>query len=106
MTEPRIPCYDLTVRFDCEDVVRRCLSSGRIGAYFRVEVEGTIEAGDCVRLMKSHSDGVAIKTINLLYVGKGSRADYDRALSLEVLPESWRSYFEKRGFTNHPELGV
>ncbi len=106
VTEPRVPCYKLNVRFGRKDVVKRFLASGRSGVYFGVEKEGMIETGNEVHLISADPAQVAIQTIHQLYVGKGSRSDHERAVSLEALPESWRSFFEQRGFRTRKETGA
>ena len=106
VTEPRVPCFKLNVRFGRKDVVKRFLASGRSGVYFGVEKEGMIETGDEAHLISAHPAQVAIQTIHQLYVGKGNRSDHERAVSLEVLPESWRSYFEQRGFRTQKGTGA
>jgi MOSC domain-containing protein YiiM len=105
-TEPRVPCYDLNVKFDRKDFVKRCLESGHSGVYFKVKSEGRLQVGDSFELADAHPARVALQTILNLYVGKGSRADYERVVSLQALPEPWRAFFEKRGFTDQPETGV
>jgi len=36
VTQPRIPCFKLGIRFDRSDIVKRFLQSGRTGFYFAV----------------------------------------------------------------------
>ena len=36
VTQPRLPCYKLGLRFGREDMVKRFLASGRTGYYFAV----------------------------------------------------------------------
>jgi len=41
ITQPRMPCYKLELRFDRDDMIKRFLASGRSGFYFSViEREG------------------------------------------------------------------
>ena len=42
MTEPRLPCYKLGVKFGREDLVKRFLQSGRTGFYVAVLHEGEV----------------------------------------------------------------
>ena len=49
-TQPRMPCYKLGVKFGRMDVVRRFLTSGRPGIYFKVLLEGEVEAGESIEL--------------------------------------------------------
>ena len=103
VTEPRVPCYDLNVKFDCKDIVKQLLASGQSGAYFSVIKEGMLEAGDSLVLKSAHPGRVAIQTVYRLYVGAGSRNDYDRVVSLDALSDSWRTYFQQMGHSNKLE---
>jgi len=49
VTQPRLPCYKLGIRFGRADMVRRFLASGgRSGFYLAVLEEGAVAAGDPV----------------------------------------------------------
>ncbi len=43
VTEPRMPCFKLTIRFEREDIVKRFLQSQKSGLYFGVVQEGTVQ---------------------------------------------------------------
>jgi MOSC domain-containing protein YiiM len=100
VTQPRLPCYKLGVRFQSDDMVRRFLASGRTGFYFAVSREGDVGAGDVITAISRHADTVAVSEITRLFVAKRySRGDVDsvrRALCVEALPESWKDYFRER----------
>src|SRR5690242_14493276 len=51
VTQPRLPCYKLGVRFGSDDMVKRFLASGRTGFYFAVTREGEVGAGDQIHLL-------------------------------------------------------
>jgi len=53
VTVPRLPCYKLGVRFGRLDMVKRFWRSRRCGFYLSVTHEGTITAGDPIRLTKT-----------------------------------------------------
>src|SRR3954471_9195861 len=46
VSQPRLPCAKLGLRFGDGTMVKRFAEAGRPGAYFRVVVEGEIGAGD------------------------------------------------------------
>jgi MOSC domain-containing protein YiiM len=48
VTEPRMPCFKLAIRFDRPDIVKRFMRSGRTGFYVAVLREGDIGAGDVI----------------------------------------------------------
>jgi hypothetical protein len=62
-----------------------------------------LEVGNSLMLKFAHPDKVAIQIVYRLYSGAGARNDYDRALTLEVLPGSWRTYFQQMGHSNKLE---
>jgi MOSC domain-containing protein YiiM len=44
VTQPRLPCFKLALRFDRDDIIKRFLLSRRSGFYFSVIEEGTVSA--------------------------------------------------------------
>lgn len=97
VTQPRMPCYKLGVRFGREDMVKRFLRSGRTGFYFAVEREGEIGAGDSiVRIARGEHD-ITVADITRLYINdKTDLPVLRRVVELEALPEDWREYFRER----------
>src|SRR3954453_5885925 len=45
VTQPRMPCYKLGIRFESDQMVKRFLASGRSGFYVAVVQEGEVGAG-------------------------------------------------------------
>jgi MOSC domain-containing protein YiiM len=58
VTQPRMPCFKLQIRFGRLDIVRRFLRSGRSGFYLAVTREGEVEKGDEIAL--AASDGMTV----------------------------------------------
>ena len=56
VTQPRMPCFKLTIRFGRADMIKRFYRSGRSGFYLAVAKEGEIGAGDEISLL-SRDDG-------------------------------------------------
>jgi MOSC domain-containing protein YiiM len=100
VTQPRLPCYKLGVRFGSDDMVKRFLASGRTGFYVAVVREGEVGAGDEIKTIAREPNGVAVSEITRLYVAKrfgdAEIAVVRRALRVEELPESWKEYFRER----------
>jgi MOSC domain-containing protein YiiM len=46
VTQPRLPCYKLGIRFQADDMVKRFLASARTGFYLAITREGEVGAGD------------------------------------------------------------
>ena len=100
VTQPRLPCYKLGVRFQADDMVKRFLASGRTGFYFAVTREGEVGAGDEIELIARDPNAIPISEITRLYLAKRYGDDdvtsVRRALRVVALPESWKEYFRER----------
>jgi len=100
VTQPRLPCYKLGVRFQSDDMVKRFLASGRMGFYLAVTREGEVGAGDEIKVIARDPNNVPVTDITRLYIAKryGNEeiASVRRALEVEALPESWKGYFRER----------
>ena len=100
VTQPRLPCYKLGVRFQSEDMVKRFLASGRSGFYLAVTREGEVGADDRISVITRDLNAVPVSEITRLYVakryGKEEVTSVRRALLVDALPESWKGYFRER----------
>jgi MOSC domain-containing protein YiiM len=99
VTQPRMPCYKLGVRFQIDDMVKRFLASGRLGYYVAVTREGEVGAGDEIQVIAQDPNAVPVSEIMRLYVAKkyGDR-DLDsmrKALQVPSLPDGWKDYFRE-----------
>ena len=97
VTEPRMPCYKLGIRFGRSDILKRFLASERTGFYLSVKQEGEVGAGDAINLIEHAEDSVTVSDITRLYGReKNNRELLVRATQVAALPESWREYFQRR----------
>ena len=100
VTQPRLPCYKLGVRFQSDHMVERFLTSRHTGFYFAVTREGEVSAGDEITAIARDPNAVPVSEITRLYVEK-TYGDADvisirRALQVAALPESWKSHLRER----------
>jgi MOSC domain-containing protein YiiM len=97
VTEPRMPCFKLGIRFNRMDMVKLFLKSQRTGFYFGVVEEGLVQSGDQIECVVKHHDGLRIADVTRLYTtDKTNEALLRRAVSVDALPESWRGRFEQQ----------
>jgi MOSC domain-containing protein YiiM len=97
VTQPRMPCYKLGIRFGRPDILKRFLKSGRTGFYFSVAVEGEVGAGDDIQAIVRSEENLTISdVVNLYTVDSENQELLRRATQSSSLPESWRDYFRKR----------
>ena len=97
VTEPRLPCYKLGVKFRRNDILKRFLASARTGFYLAVLAEGEVGAGDEIELIERDENNVSIADIIRLYAR--DRRDVEtmrRAIAHPSLPESWRDQFRQQ----------
>ena len=97
VTQPRMPCYKLGVRFGRMDIVRRFMASGRPGIYFKVSKEGEVKTGNKVKIIRRDKNNVTVRDIVRMYVG-GHR-DIEvmrRAVKIGALPEGWKYEFQQK----------
>ena len=97
VTEPRMPCYKLGIKFGRSDIVKRFLASERTGFYFAVLQEGEVGMGDPMELIERSKDSLKISDVTALYTHeKHNTGLLRRAIEVETLPDSWKSYFRHR----------
>jgi MOSC domain-containing protein YiiM len=100
VTQPRLPCYKLGVRFQSDDMVRRFLASARTGFYFAVTQEGEVGAGDEIAVIARDPNRVPVSEVTRLYIaksyGQAEVSSIQRASRVKALPESWKAYFQQR----------
>jgi len=65
VTQPRMPCYKLGVKFGRMDIVWQFMDSKLTGIYFRVQKEGEVGAGDAIELIGRDENNVTVKDIVL-----------------------------------------
>ena len=94
VTEPRMPCHKLGIKFGRTDIIKRFLASRRTGFYFAVVREGTVGAGDAIELIRREQQEISVADITRLYAfEKDDVKGLRRAIRVEALPENWKGYF-------------
>jgi MOSC domain-containing protein YiiM len=67
VTEPRMPCFKLGVRFGRADMPKRFLQSQRSGFYFGVVEEGQVQAGDTLERLSKNPEALRVADVTSLY---------------------------------------
>lgn len=97
ITQPRLPCYKLGIRFGDPALIARFLASNRPGFYLAVLEEGEVAADDAVELV--HMDETRLTVTELLQLMVHDKTNRDlmrRALSVRHLAAILRKKFENR----------
>lgn len=100
VTQPRLPCYKLGVKFQSDDMVKRFFASRRTGFYVAVLQEGDVATGDEMTRVAADPDGVPVSEITRLYGTKryagSDMSSLRQILRIAAVPESWKEYFRSR----------
>jgi len=97
VTQPRMPCFKLGVRFGRDDMVKRFLHSGRSGFYLAVVREGEVTSGDALEVVGRDAHGVTVADVASLYSSDRHNEELlRRAVEVPALPEGWKEDFKRR----------
>ncbi len=97
VTQPRLPCYKLGIRFGDPHMVKAFLSSQRPGIYFAVLAEGRVGAGDPIELVHRDERHVSVTDMLALILDKHpAAADLQNILGIPGLAAVWREEFRSR----------
>ena len=100
VTQPRLPCFKLGIRFDDGLMVKRFLASGRSGFYLSVKKAGEVGAGDEISVIARDPERISIADFNRLYVAKThtqeDAATMARLIKIPALPQDWKDYFNEQ----------
>ena len=97
VTQPRLPCYKLAVKFGRDDIIKRFLDSRLTGFYFAVLKEGEVGAGDSIETISRDVNELMVADVTRLYLDdKDDREKLERALTVNALPDSWKTHFERQ----------
>ncbi len=96
VSQPRMPCFKLGIRFNRPDIVKHFWISGLSGIYFSVVDEGEIGAGDAMERIEAAQDSVTVADVVRMY--RGDEADRDKLVKASrlPLPGGWKVRIEER----------
>ncbi|KZX69814.1 molybdenum cofactor sulfurase [Vibrio sp. HI00D65] len=103
VSQGRMPCWKLNVRFDQHDMAKRLQDTLRTGWYFRVLEEGEIGAGDEIILCeRPYPDWSLARIMGAVFTGS---LDKDLLSQMTELPlvESWGALIARRLETSKVE---
>jgi MOSC domain-containing protein YiiM len=96
VTQPRMPCFKLNLRFDRYDMVKRFWQSGRSGIYFSIVEEGDVAVGDEIRKISVGPEEVSVADVVRLYQGVETREElFTRAMRAPI-SGSWKKEIQER----------
>jgi MOSC domain-containing protein YiiM len=103
VTQPRFPCMKLNMRFNDPFMVKLFTQQKRNGIYFKVVEEGTIQAGDTIKLIETSVYNISIADVVECYNNRGQNQQrVKEILAISYLPKMLKKDFEE--FIETPKL--
>jgi len=97
VTQPRLPCYKLGIRFGLPGMVRMFLQAGWPGIYFAVAEEGTVGPGDAIERVADGENRITVAAMFRLVLDQDADpAELRRLLEVRALAAVWREELEAR----------
>jgi len=98
VSQPRLPCKKLNMKFGRADMGKHFLKSGRLGFYLRVRRDGVLETGDTItKIVAADADAPTIAELaRLETTAKHDRALLERAAQCTALSQSWRKGYTEQ----------
>jgi MOSC domain-containing protein YiiM len=106
VTQPRMPCYKLQVRFNRPEMTKVFYRSRRFGFYLKVLREGALQADAPITIVQRDPNAVSVADLIAIYTGETNDRDlFQRAIAVEALPEAWREELQQRA-AHHQKSSV
>jgi MOSC domain-containing protein YiiM len=97
ISQPRQPCYKLTIRYSVPEMLLKVQKTGFTGFYFRVLAEGLVSRSDKLALLHRHPQKVTVSYANrIMHHEKENIEGMERMLEVEELSVNWKQTFQKR----------
>ena len=96
VTQPRMPCYKLGLRFERADMVKRFWQSGRSGIYFSIVQEGELAAGNTLEKVAEGPEPITVADVVRLYKGEEWSSDLRGRALRSPLRGGWKQGIQAR----------
>ncbi|MBT2293364.1 MOSC domain-containing protein [Paenibacillus albidus] len=97
ISQPRQPCFKLSVKYGLPELPLRVQETGYTGYYFRVLEEGQVDPQDELILRERHSAGRTVAYANrIMHQDKDNRSGIEALLAVDALSASWQATLRKR----------
>jgi len=97
VTQPRLPCFKLGIRFDDPGMVKSFVQAGKPGIYFAVLEEGVVGSGDPIERIAEDGSRISVAEMFRLVLDRDpAPAALRRLLGVPSLAAVWRKELEER----------
>ncbi len=96
VTQPRLPCFKLGIRFGSEDIMKKFFVSTKSGIYFKVLEEGEVRAGNEIKLVRRDENNVTVYDVMNMYGDERNHKEVlERAIRISSLPDGWKEHYRQ-----------
>jgi MOSC domain-containing protein YiiM len=96
VTQPRMPCFKLGIRFGRADMIKLFWKSGRPGIYFAVAKEGELGVEDEIELVEEHPAQVAVADVVKVYKRQTTDPEMYARVMEAPIAGSWKEEIRER----------
>ncbi|GJM75985.1 MOSC domain-containing protein [Paenibacillus macerans] len=97
VSQPRQPCYKLSIKYDAPDMPLTMQKTGFTGFYLRVLEEGLVSKADGLTRISRHPRAITVTYANrIMHHEKEDIAGIKKILEVKELSVNWRATFVKR----------
>ncbi len=96
VTQPRMPCFKLNLRFDSSVMVKLFWQSGFSGIYFGIVEEGEIAAGDPIELLERPPNSVTVAEVVSAFKGETEDGSLIERVLAAPISGSWKQEILER----------
>ena len=104
VSQPRMPCFKLALKFGRVDMVKRFWLSGRSGIYFSIVEEGELAAGDDIIPVSRVANGITVAELLRLYRDPSPDPARIQVALDAPLSGSWKTELRGRLYGEDPSI--
>jgi MOSC domain-containing protein YiiM len=96
VTQPRMPCFKLAIRFERADMLKLFWRSGLSGIYFAIVQEGELGVEDDIELVEEHPAQVAVADVVKVYKRETTDLEMYARVMQAPIAGSWKEEIRER----------
>jgi MOSC domain-containing protein YiiM len=96
VTQPRMPCFKLALRFGRADMIKLFWKSGLSGIYFAIAKEGELGVEDDIELVDKHPAHVAVADVVKVYKRETTDPELYARVMQAPIAGSWKEDIRER----------
>ena len=96
ISEPRLPCYKLGIKFDNPKVIKEFANSTFCGAYVRVLQNGKVQQEDTLKIIKKQNGIKLSEVYSIFFSEKGNQNLIQKAIQEPFLSEKFKSDIRRK----------